>query len=524
MFVKKSDSKPKTERIVVKINDFSKGLNFDKEENVLDPNYCVAVYNFAYGKGVLTEGYGFSNLMCPNYVNDDLAPMIQPPNVDWVDFKTMWFYKMYEADNGGRTDKLLFYGADKRIYFSRIICEFPYIFDYVTDTFDSPPTFSYNIKKDGKDYTIFGSETLGMYKFAGLGNPKKMESFPQLNSMCENKGKLFGSGYGERNVLYYHADTNFTTWLPSYTETYEVVDEETGEFITHVLNNVFEMNDDRGKINKVVSFLDYVYAIRDYGITKIICYENKSNLDIIHLSLSGSKIYENTVCICSDKMIMLTKDGLCSFNGVTSKVLNLGVNEMLKNQNNDFAKAVFHSGKYYLACRLNFDDDNIIGCENQTNYKNNALVILNASTNEYEILRGVDIACLCSIKLNKMDKIAILLNSVETQRVLELNSNGKFFDQPLIKEWISPLSDLGYSNKIKFVRDFTILSKYDAEITIFTENGSKSFSLKGKDTLNRIRVNLKGKQIGIKIKSTIDKAYITNLKLSIDLIEYGFNK
>ncbi|MGN1208379.1 MAG: hypothetical protein ACI4TI_02820, partial [Christensenellales bacterium] len=59
MFVRKSSVQPKTEHIVVKIDDFSKGLNFDKEQNVLDPNYCVSVFNYAYGKGVLTEGFGF---------------------------------------------------------------------------------------------------------------------------------------------------------------------------------------------------------------------------------------------------------------------------------------------------------------------------------------------------------------------------------------------------------------------------------------------------------------------------------
>ena len=122
-----------------------------------------------------------------------------------------------------------------------------------------------------------------------------------------------------------------------------------------------------------------------------------------------------------------------------------------------------------------------------------------------------------------MDKIAIILNSQETKRVFELERNGKFFDSFSKKVWISPLTDLGYSNKIKFVRDFTVLSKFDAKITIFTEKESKTFSILGQKTLNKIRVNLKGKQIGIKIESVVDKAYIGNLKINIDLIDYGFN-
>ncbi|MGN1208608.1 MAG: hypothetical protein ACI4TI_03970, partial [Christensenellales bacterium] len=464
---------------------------------------------------------------------DNMTDMIQYGN-NWIDLKNVWFYKMYEANNGGRTDKLLFYGSDKGIYFSRIITEMPMIIQYFSATFDEMPTFNYNIKLNGKDYTLFGSENLGVFKFAGLGNPVEMPDFPNLNSMCEDKGKLFGSGYGERNVLFYHTDNDFTTWsttvsevevtsgLESDTQTTET-DLDTTEKEYKLLNGKIEMNDNRGKINKVIPFLGYVFAIRDYGISKIINYENKTNLDVVHLSLSGSRIFEKTVCICGDKMLMLTKDGLCSFNGVTSKVLNLSFNAMLSGENNDCATAVFHSGKYYLACKLNFEDDNEIGCETVEGYKNNALIILNPETNEFEILRGVDIACMCSIQLNSMDKIAIILNNLETQRVIELDKSGKFFSTPLVKEWVSPLSDLGYSNKLKFVREFTILSKYDAEITIFTENASKTFKLLGSETLNKIRVNLKGKQIGIKIRSITDKAYIGNLKLGIDLIDYGFN-
>ena len=30
--------------------------------------------------------------------------------------------------------------------------------------------------------------------------------------MCEDKNKLFGSGYGERNVVYYHLNTDFESW------------------------------------------------------------------------------------------------------------------------------------------------------------------------------------------------------------------------------------------------------------------------------------------------------------------------
>lgn len=508
MFYKKRDVKPETESIVVKIDDFSKGLNLEKEQNALDPNFCVSVYNFACNKGVLTESFGIKNLQSPNYQNKKLFDMEQEDGIDWVNLKNVWFFKMYDKNNGGRVDKLLFYASDKLIYYSRIITQVPCITSYYDDIINEVPTFNYNIKYDGVDYNLFGNETDGIYKIDGLTKAVKLTNFPKLNSMCEDKGKLFGSGYGERNVVFYHNNLNFNEWT-------ETSDENNGKI---------QMNDDRGKINKVIPFLGYVFAIRDYGISKIINYENKNTLDVVHLNLSGSRIFENTVQICGDKMLMLTKDGLCSFNGVANKILNLSFNEMLEGIDNDCAQAVFHSGKYYLACRLNFLDDNVVGCESLSDFKNNALIVLDVETMKFEILRGIDIKSMCSIKLNSMDKIAIILNNMETQRVFELDRTGKFYDFNLKKVWISPLTDLGYSNKIKFVREISVLSKYDASITIFTEKSKKTFKICGKDTLNKIKVNLKGKQIGVKIESCVNKAYIANLKINVDLLDYGFKK
>lgn len=509
MFCKKSDVKPKIKNIVINVDDFSKGLNFNKEQNVLDLKNCISVYNYAFKKGVLTESFGLTNFSCPNYQNSKIKNMEQGYDEIWVNLKNIWFFKMYDESNGGRVDKFMFYGDDGYIYFSRIITKFPLITRYIDVQYNDMPTFNYNIKNNGVDCVLFGSEKLGVYRFEGqMPDPTFLEDFPNLNSMCENKGMLFGSGYGERNIVYYHHGLDFETWTTTNDE----------------INGSIELNDDRGKINKVISYLGYVFLIRDFGISKILNFDEGETPEIVHLNLSGSQIFENTVCVCRDKVIMLTKDGLCSFNGTTNEILNFDFNKMLEGVNNEHAVSVFHSGKYYLACRLNFEDNDVVGCENETEFQNNALICLNVETKEYEIVRGVDIKDMCSVKLNLIDKIGVILNVGETQRVFEFDRSGKFFENIEPKRWISPLTDLGYCDKIKIVKDFSILTKFDAYVSIFTEKESKKFLVKGSEILNKFKVNLKGKQIGVKIESFTEKAYISNLKLNIDLIDYEINK
>lgn len=508
MFYKKDIKTPKTNKLEIEITDFSKGLDFNKEENVLKTNYSVNNYNFAYKKGVLTESFGLKTITCPNYMNDNETELTFNPNMEPIDLQSFWFFKDYNENNMGYIDKFLYYADNTGLYYNQIITIAPWIFRAYNISLTENPTFTYNIKINGEDVNLFGSENMGIYKFKGTFGAILMNDMPNISSMCEDKNKLFGTGYGEKNMIYFHMNNDVSSW------TTEI----------NAYNGIIYMNDTRGKINKVVPFLNYVFAIRDYGISKISHQEGKSKMDITHLSLSGNKIYENTVCICGDKMLMLTKEGICSFNGITTTILNLGINEFLQNVHNDSARAVFHSGKYYLACRVNFNDDKKILCEQLENYKNNAIIVLDVESLKYDIIRGVDVKSMESIKLNKMDKVAILLNNIDRQHVMQLTDGGCYYNNPLQKEWLSPLTDLGYSDKIKFVRTLSVLSLYDATITIFSEKESKTFNVLGKDTLTKIKVNLKGKQIGIKIESEAQKAYISNVKLSIDLLDYGFTK
>ena len=509
MFNNKKSISPKKESLEINITDFSKGLNFNKDENILKTNYSVNSYNFIYKKGVLTDGYGFETLKCPNYKNDNLTEIMFAPDVNLpLNFLMVWFFKVYDKSLGGRVDKLLYYCEDKGLYYNRIITIGPAIFQVYDQTLDEKPTFNYNIKINGVDYNLFGSENMGVYKYDGDNGPEILTNCPSISSLCEDKGKLFATGIDEKNYILYHVGTDITQWTSE-------VDDFSGKIV---------MNDDRGKINKLIPFLGYLFAIRDYGISKIYHQENRTKFDITHLSLQGNKIYENTVRICGDKMIMLTKEGITTFNGVTTKVLDLGINELLFNVANDNAVAVFHSGKYYLSCRVNFKDNEKVMCEDVSGYKNNAIIVLDTETNEYDIIRGVDVISMESIKLNKMDKIVMIMNNLERTKVIEFNDSGCFYNTIMKKEWVSPLSDLGYSDKIKFIRSISLLSKYDCKITVFTEKESKEYNVLGSNTLNRLRVNLKGKQIGLKVESFTAKAYISNIKLKVDLLDYGFTK
>ena len=278
------------------------------------------------------------------------------------------------------------------------------------------------------------------------------------------------------------------------------------------------LDGERGSINKLISMDDYMYAIRDYGISRVMWYESMKDFDINHLLFSGGRIYGETACCCGKTGLVLCRDGLYQFDSVNAKKLDLRLNSMLKGVANQNAVAIFRNGVYYLACKLNFNDGQVIGCEAE-NFKNNAIISYEVSTGKYTITRGVDVASFCAVHFESNDKLLACFNTQYGEKIGQLTEDGKTFGFNQTRYWRSPLSDLGFSNKEKSIKEISLLSKYDATVTVFTEKEKREFFVKGSDILSKFPVRIKGKQVDISVSSNTEKSFISNVKLTVDLLD-----
>ena len=219
---------------------------------------------------------------------------------------------------------------------------------------------------------------------------------------------------------------------------------------------------------------------------------------------------------------MLCKDGLYQFDTVSAKKIDLGIGNMLKGVSNTNAVASFRNGTYYLACKLNFADDVAVGCETQTDHKNNSIIAYHIATGKYTITRGIDVSSFCAIQYESFDKLLACFNTQYGTKIGQLVVDGLVFGQTQQKYWCSPLTDLGYSNKEKCIKEVSLLSKYDAKICVFTECDKREFFVKGSEILSKFPVRIKGKQVGISIFSDTQQAYISNVKLTVDLLDVDY--
>ena len=104
-------------------------------------------------------------------------------------------------------------------------------------------------------------------------------------------------------------------------------------------------------------------------------------------------------------------------------------------------------------------------------------------------------------------------------KIGQLVDAGTTFGECQHKYWRSPLTDLGFSNKEKFVKEISLLSKYDATVCVFTETEKGEFFMNGRALLSKVRVIINGKQVGISISSDTKKAFISNVKLTVELLD-----
>ncbi|MGN1213216.1 MAG: hypothetical protein ACI4TZ_04155 [Christensenellales bacterium] len=490
---------PKTQTLEICIKDFQNGLDTETAENITSFNTSVNCYNFDYKSGALTESIGFENLTIPSTTEENSAEK-SPQMVSGTKYIKIGTYKQFDTTENKRNDKLIAITSENKVHFCRLVTPYPAMLNIDDKTFlEVPNLFNHN---DGTyDCILFTSESDGVNSWDDLTATKNYPDMPVVSNICNFKDRFFITLGGERLVIRTQYG-NLLTWKKDDVLSVEKV----------------TLDGERGSINKLICMDDYIYAIRDYGISRIMWYESMQEFDINHLLFSGGKIYGDTACCCGKTGLVLCKDGLYQFDTANAKKLDLKLNSMLKGIANQHAVAIFRNGIYYLACRLNFGDEKIIGCESE-NYKNNAIIAYEVATGKYTITRGIDVISFCAVQFESNDKLLACFNAVHGEKIGQLVENGKTFGENQFRYWRSPLSDLGYSNKEKSVREISLFSKYDAKLTVFTEKETREFDVKGSEILSKFPVRIKGKQVGIAISSSTEKAFISNVKLTVDLLD-----
>lgn len=483
MDVKKVIKKPRTSNFKIRLTSFENGLNLRKNENLTPLNTAVNLYNFDHTSGALTEGLGMSDLVDVLYGAKASATKT---NLESKSVINAYYSKKCDLETLTNKDKLALLFNDLTMAYiplneSEVVNQnmLKPLNDFV---FTSVPQ-SVNYRLNSEDVTIFTSLTDNMTVWPTTSGVYKVLDAPKIASSCIHYERMFATIDGEQTSVWFSDDLDPTNWSISLNDA-----------------GFIDMPDERGPSKKVLSFNDYVYVFRDYGIAKISAYSDQTTFNVSQLFVSSGKILPNTVVLCGDIIMFMATDGLYKFDGINCNKILENINPGFINKDNTNATAVFFENKYYLACNFAFKDS----LQGESGAVNNCLIEVDLNTMRVNFLRGVDIKSLSAVNSSFFrGVIACAKKYGESKFKLGVvNHSGKIFGSATTKLWESPLTDLGYNQYSKTLREIILFSASDISFIVENELGQlKSFNINGSNRPTKILMQFNFSKLKIKIVS-----------------------
>lgn len=431
-----------TATTTISVPNFLSGVNCAYDQSVLSQSVAANCYNFEFSSGALKGCKGFTSI-------DTLADSV-------------WTYKKGDV-------KYLMWSYDGEIFY-KIGNEVKKL-DGIKLS-GVPKAISYRLY--GEDVILICSPSDNMVVWNGTDAAYYVSSSPYITSMTVHYERMFVTTGNEVNTLWFSDDLDPSNWNTDMTE---------GGFI--------ELADERGKLIKVLGFLNYVYIFRERGISRLTAYADQSEFSVTHLFVTGGKIYPDSVALCGDRVIFASSDGLFSFDGVSTKRILTNLDGLFCADENSVA--VYHGGKYYLALKADFGIDDGFDAD----YVNNAVLIY--GDDGFTIMRGYDVSSFYS---DGDTLYAIIGGQICEQK-------GDCF---LPKRWSMPLTDLG-SGRTKRIKTLCLDTSQDVTLTVTLDEAKRDFFVKGSNVPSIVNINMRGRKFALTINSSSANPHVSRPQL-----------
>ena len=482
------DMIPKTTKkdFVVRINDFSAGLDKATTENLVPLKQSVDTFNFDYTKKGLSDGLGLKPLVI--YNGDSTKTMTTPSGIG----SALGFWTYHKVAGASHVPMMMLYGGNGHMYYGLVTTLNGDFSDYGVSFSRTPVCLNYRLNGEN---VFFACSTDKVVVFTNTNCSTYTQNVPSITSAVFNSDLLFATLEGNENKIFYSSTLNPASWNMSNFD---------GEYI--------ELNDDRGACQKLIDAGEYVYVVRDFGLTRISDFD-REQIKIEHVYSSHCKIYPESVVLCGNSIVFLCRDGVYSFNGSSAKKLDLGIESYLDKVENKGAIGAYLFGKYYLACKLKITDGLTVGCESST-YTNNALIEYDMQSGKTQTLRGVDVSAMCEFYSDWSTKLVVCLkNSV----ICELTWDGSVNSAPTTKVWTSGYTDFGYAELHKVIKRIYLNTKTDLNIKILADGMEYSYQVSGNDLPQAITTNIRARKFSFSILCENAGCEISNLEFSMAL-------
>ena len=440
-------------------------VNGKAGEGVGGYGYSVASYNFDTGKGDLRDGKGFS-------VISGFLPYAA---------KRIYYYRRISGEDVV-LDRALVWCADGYVYSLKLAGGTPTKLAALYFT-KEPSAVNYNF--NGEDVMIFSSENGEMKIYDGT-NVITVSSAPKVESMCIHGERLFLTDSSNHNSLWFSDDFDPNNWTISSTEA-----------------GYIDFSDDLGNAIKVVSFLNYLFVFRDYGIMRLTAYGDQNDFLMKKVFTDTGRIYKNSIVSCGDKIMFCAEDGVYAFDGY--EAVKVG-KEFPKITDKKTVCAGYLDNKYYLACKLAQPGD----------LKNDSVIRFDTETKDISVLTDVQVAGFCCLKSAKDATLLCYFTGDNKNKLGMMSESGKVFETVTTKIYESPENTLG-SPYYKTIRGASVFTKYPITLKVILDGKEYKFNIAAKDTQQYIPIEKCGIRVKFEIEAQTAHAYVSPISVDVDV-------
>lgn len=427
--------------------------------------YADECVNFEIFDGRLVQGEGFTAR----------GGVYSPPST-----AAMKCYLYKRRTEKGADDRIMLYCADGKMY------ECPVgggVFSAVKglEFKAAPVAASYDY--DGKDVIIFSKSGGGIVIYDGEGTVEVADA-PEITSMTISRERLFVTTGGSDNALWFSDDFDPTNWNVSLTEA-----------------GFIDSDDFRGDMIKVVSFGEYLYVFKTYGITRISAYSDQSEFSTSDLFLCSGRIFGDSITVCGDVVLFAASDGLYRFDGVSAKKISDEFEKRIIFDYNIF-KGQYYNGYAYLLTTVVSDQ-----------IASRQILKLNPRTLEASFINGSVFEDILLVDCE--DKYTLFGVVYGTGVLCEISRDGTMIGAAMKSVWQNKESDFGIPS-VKNLKQVAVYSDKTAQMIVFVDGKKRKFRLSGGSQPNVVATNLRGTKFKIRFESSEKGAAISFPTLKLE--------
>ncbi len=459
------------------------GLANSVDESIAGFEYAVNCKNFAFEKGVINGKIGIDAAGGHFNTNIYYDTHTYPTFAADKGIKKTFYFRRKDPDTGALDDRIVCVLSDGTVWNTKIFAldtwhQFEnFIIQYGSDA------VNYNYKSE--DVLLVAAENVGMF----VVRPDRvtyLDKAPKFTSVTVHNERVFGTLNEKKNQVWFSDDFDPDNWTISSTEA-----------------GYIDFADDLGNAIKVVSFLNFLFVFRDYGIMRLTAYGDQNDFIMKKVFTDTGRIYKDSIALCGDKIMFCAEDGVYAFDGY--EAVKVG-KEFPKIVDKRTLCAGYLENKYYLACRLSQPED----------LTNDSVIRFDTETKDISVLTDVKVAGFCCLKSAKDDILLCCFSDDNKNKLGMMSESGKVFETVTAKVYESPENTLG-SPYYKTIRGASVFTQYPITLKAILDGKEYKFNIAAKDTQQYIPIEKCGIRVKFKIEAQTAHAYVSPISVDVDV-------